>query len=153
MADAAKNGWIARAGASMAFETNQSEPISQINVTPLVDVMLVLLVIFMVTAPILHQGYPVDLPEVQGAPLAGEEEHLVVSLTRDGDIYLNDTEMSGAELTKKLAAIRRERPDRQVFLRADRQARYGEVARVMAAVRASGLTRLGMVTEAPRNVR
>ena len=133
----------------MAFETRQLEPISQINVTPLVDVMLVLLVIFMVTAPILQQGYPVDLPQVQGSPLVGDEEPLVVSLTYDGDIYLNDTQMTAADLTKKLAAIRRLRADRQVFLRADERVRYGQVARVMEAVRASGLSRLGMVTEIP----
>jgi biopolymer transport protein TolR len=135
----------------MAFETGRPETISQINVTPLVDVMLVLLVIFMVTAPILQQGYPVDLPKVQGVPLVGEEDHLVVSLTRRGEVYLNDTRATPAELTRKLAAIHRLRPDRRVFLRADEEARYGDVARVMAAIRASGLTRLGMVTELPVN--
>jgi biopolymer transport protein TolR len=133
----------------MAFDTGQSEQISQINVTPLVDVMLVLLVIFMVTAPILQQGYPVDLPQAEGSALEGDEEHLVVSVTRDGEIYLNDVEMSAGDLTAKLAAIRRVRSDRQVFLRADRAVRYGDVAKVMEAVRASGLTRLGMVTEMP----
>jgi biopolymer transport protein TolR len=135
----------------MAFDGGQSEQISQINVTPLVDVMLVLLVIFMVTAPILQQGYPVELPKAEGAALAGEDEQLVVSLTRDGDIYLNDTRLSAGDLTTKLAAIRRLRPDRHVFLRADRSVQYGEVARVMEAIRASGLTRLGMVTEMPAN--
>jgi biopolymer transport protein TolR len=133
----------------MAFETGQSDQITQINVTPLVDVMLVLLVIFMVTAPILQQGYPVDLPKTAGTALEGDEEHLMVSLTRDGDVYLNDTQMSVAELREKLGAIHRLAPDRRVFLRADERARYGEVALVMEAVRASGLTRLGMVTEMP----
>ena len=135
----------------MAFETGQSEQISQINVTPLVDVMLVLLVIFMVTAPILQQGYPVELPQTEGSALAGEDVQLVVSLTRDGDIYLNDTRMAAGDLTAKLTAIRRLQPDRHVFLRADRSVAYGEVARVMEAIRASGLTRLGMVTEMPPN--
>jgi biopolymer transport protein TolR len=133
----------------MAFEAKQSETISQINVTPLVDVMLVLLVIFMVTAPILHQGYPVDLPAAEGDALVGEEEQLVVSVTRAGEIYLNDTRVMAEDLTNKLAAIRRIRPDRRVFLRADREARYGQVVRAMEAVRASGLTHLGMVTEPP----
>lgn len=135
----------------MAFEAGQSGQISQINVTPLVDVMLVLLVIFMVTAPILQQGYPVELPQTEGSALMGEDEQLVVSLTRDGDIYLNDTRVTAGDLTTKLAAIRRLQPDRHVFLRADRSVQYGEVARVMEAVRASGLTRLGMVTEMPPN--
>jgi biopolymer transport protein TolR len=133
----------------MAFDSGRSDTISSINVTPLVDVMLVLLVIFMVTAPILQQGYPVDLPAVQGTALAGEGEQLVVSLTRAGELYLNDTRVTEVELTGKLAAIARIRPDRQVFLRADRDARYGVVAGVMGAVRAAGLTRLGMVTEIP----
>ncbi len=133
----------------MAFESHQSETISQINVTPLVDVMLVLLVIFMVTAPILQQGYPVNLPTAEGDALLGEEEQLVVSVTRAGELYLNDTRVSTGDLTTKLAAIRRLRPDRQVFLRADRETRYGQVVRVMEAVRASGLTHLGMVTEPP----
>jgi biopolymer transport protein TolR len=134
----------------MAFGTDQSETISQINVTPLVDVMLVLLVIFMVTAPILQQGYPVDLPKAQGVPLVGEEEHLVVSVTSGGDVYLNDTAITAPELTKKLAAIQRVHPGRRVFLRADAKSSYGEVARVMEAIRMSGLTRLGMVTDVPR---
>jgi biopolymer transport protein TolR len=133
----------------MAFETKQSETISQINVTPLVDVMLVLLVIFMVTAPILQQGYPVDLPAAEGDALVGEEEQLVVSVTRAGEVYLNDTRLGPDDLATKLAAIRRIRPDRRVFLRADREARYGQVVRAMEAVRASGLTHLGIVTEPP----
>ena len=133
----------------MAFETGTSEPITQINVTPLVDVMLVLLVIFMVTAPILQQGYPVDLPDTKGEALVGEEDQLVVSLTRDGEIYLNATRISADELTRKLTAIAGVRPGRQVFLRADEHALYGQVMQVMAAVRASGVTRLGMVTELP----
>ena len=133
----------------MAFDTGQSEPISQINVTPLVDVMLVLLVIFMVTAPILQQGYPVDLPRTQGVPLEGEEEQLMVTVTRGGDVYLNDARVTTTELTSKLAAIERLRPGRRVFLRADKETRYGQVARVMEAVRTSGLTRLGIVTDLP----
>jgi biopolymer transport protein TolR len=133
----------------MAFDTGQSETISQINVTPLVDVMLVLLVIFMVTAPILQQGYPVELPKAEGVPLVGEEQHLVVSVTSGGDVYLNDTAMTSVELTEKLTAIEREHPGRRVFLRADAAARYGTVAHVMEAIRKSGLTQLGMVTEIP----
>ena len=133
----------------MAFETGQSETISQINVTPLVDVMLVMLVIFMVTGPILQQGYPVDLPQTEGVPLVGEEEQLVVTVTRGGDVYLNDTRVTAAELTSKLAAIERLRPGRRVFLRADKETRYGQVARVMESVRASGLSRLGIVTDMP----
>jgi len=121
--------------------------ISDINVTPLVDVMLVLLIIFMVTAPILQQGVPIDLPKVAAAPLAGGEEQLVVNIARDGTTYLNDTRYGLAELTQKLESIAAARPERQVYVRADRAVAYGEVMRAMAAVRDAGLVRVGLVTE------
>jgi biopolymer transport protein TolR len=123
--------------------------ISDINVTPLVDVMLVLLIIFMVTAPILQQGVTFDLPKVNAAPLAGEEEQLVVNVARDGAVYLNDTRYELPALTERLAAIAAARPDRQVFVRADQNVLYGQVMRTMGAVRAAGLTKVGLVTEPP----
>ena len=121
--------------------------VSQINVTPLVDVMLVLLIIFMVTAPIIQQGVEVNLPAVKAAPLPGKEQQFIVSITRSREIYLNDTRMSEAELTEKLTAIATERPDRQVFIRADDAVPYGEVIRTMAAIKAAGIENVGMVTE------
>jgi len=134
----------------MAFSSERNNDVlSQINVTPLVDVMLVLLVIFMVTAPILHQGITVKLPRVQGGPLAGEEVQLVVTVSAPGKVYLNDNAVTPAELLSKLQAIVRERPDRNVYLRADASVPYGEVMRVIAAIREAGVERLGMVTEAP----
>jgi len=126
-----------------------NEALSQINVTPLVDVMLVLLVIFMVTAPILHQGVNVNLPQVQAGALNGEDVQLVVSVTAKGTIFLNDAPITPPELQSKLQAILRERPDRNVFLRADTAVPYGEVMRVMASIRQAGVQRLGMVTEPP----
>ena len=132
----------------MALDENRREgAIAQINVTPLVDVMLVLLVIFMVTAPILQQGVSVDLPEVTASPFTESEEQLVVAVTRDGGLYLNDKPMEIKALREKLEAIVRLRPDRAVFLRADKTVPYGTVVDVMAAVRACGVRRLGMVTE------
>src|SRR4029077_10695611 len=107
---------------TMAFGGGPSEgggSISDINVTPLVDVMLVLLVIFMVTAPILQQGVSIDLPKVAATPLAGEEEQLVININKTGQVFLNDTAMALPALTEKLVAIRQARPDRQVFVRAD----------------------------------
>jgi biopolymer transport protein TolR len=134
----------------MAFEPGQrGQFVSQINVTPLVDVMLVLLVIFMVTAPIIQQGVQVNLPKVKAAALPGKEEQFVVSITRSNEIYLNDAKLSAADLTDKLAAISRERPDREVFIRADDQVPYGEVIRTMAAIKAAGIENVGMVTEMP----
>lgn len=137
----------------MAFDHRQEDSISQINVTPLVDVMLVLLVIFMVTAPILQQGVNVDLPEVTAGPLEGNEEQLVVSVTQDGKVLLNDSPLKPEELGQKLAALVQVRPDRAVYLRADKNVPYGRVVEVMAAVRNAGIRKLGMVTEPLDNER
>ncbi len=134
----------------MAFSGGRSnEVLSQINVTPLVDVMLVLLVIFMVTAPILHQGVNVNLPRVQAGALSGEDVQLVVTVSPQGKIYLNDAAMGTPELLAKLQAVLREQPDRSVYLRADASVPYGDVMRVLAAIRQAGVQRLGMVTEPP----
>jgi biopolymer transport protein TolR len=134
----------------MAFESGQrGQFVSQINVTPLVDVMLVLLVIFMVTAPIIQQGVEVNVPRVKAAALPGKEQQFVVSITHAQDVYLNDTKLSLDELTEKLQAIATERPDREVFVRADEEVPYGVVIRTMAAIRAAGIENVGMVTEMP----
>jgi biopolymer transport protein TolR len=135
----------------MAMDTGQGrgQMVSQINVTPLVDVMLVLLVIFMVTAPIIQQGVEVTLPSVKAEALPGKEEQFVVSITKDGQIYLNDAKLSADDLSGKLKAIGQERPDREVFIRADDQVPYGEVIKTMAAIKAAGIENVGMVTEMP----
>jgi biopolymer transport protein TolR len=111
--------------------------------------MLVLLIIFMVTAPILQQGVPVDLPKVAAGPLSGEQEQLVVNVGKTGQLYLNDTLMTPEQLTEKLKAISAARPDRQLYVRADQAVPYGQVMRVMGAVRDAGLVRVGLVTEPP----
>ena len=123
--------------------------ISDINVTPLVDVMLVLLIIFMVTAPILHQGVSVELPKVAAGPLAGAEEQLVVNVAKTGQVFLNDTPYTLPELTQKLRAIAEQGRDRTLYVRADQAVPYGQVMRAMAAVRAAGMVRVGLVTEPP----
>jgi biopolymer transport protein TolR len=133
----------------MAFETRSNETLSQINVTPLVDVMLVLLVIFMVTAPILQQGVSVDLPRVSTGTLKGEEVQLVVTLTKGDELYLNDTRIGLEDLKDKLRVILVERPDRQVFLRADTSVPYGRVMSIMGSMQQIGVTHLGMVTAPP----
>src|ERR1700730_5152680 len=134
----------------MAFDAGQRGKLaSQINVTPLVDVMLVLLIIFMVTAPIIQQGVEVSIPKVKAAALKSNEQEFVVSITRDGETYLNDSKLNPAELTDKLEAISHTRPDLQVFIRADEQVAYGEVIRTMAAIKAAGIGNRGMVTQEP----
>jgi len=132
-----------------AEERRRGELVSQINVTPLVDVMLVLLVIFMVTAPIIQQGVQLNLPKVKAAPLPGSEQQFVVSITKGGEVYLNDRKLTRGELTGKLIAIARERPDRQIFVRADEKVEYGQVIRTMAAIKAAGIENVGMVTAMP----
>jgi biopolymer transport protein TolR len=132
-----------------AEERRRGQLVSQINVTPLVDVMLVLLVIFMVTAPIIQQGVQLNLPKVKAAPLPGSEQQFVVSITKGGEVYLNDRKLTRGELTGKLIAIARERPDRQIFVRADEKVEYGQVIRTMAAIKAAGIENVGMVTGMP----
>lgn len=132
----------------MAFEQYDEGSISHINVTPFVDVMLVLLVIFMVTAPILQQGVNVELPAVEAGPLVSDtEEQLVVAIDGEGRIHLNDTPLDLVALGEKLTAIVKLRPDRTVYLRADKDVVYGKVVAVMAAIRSAGIAKLGMVTE------
>jgi biopolymer transport protein TolR len=135
----------------MAFEPGQrGQFASQINVTPLVDVMLVLLVIFMVTAPMIQQGVEVSVPRVRASALPGKEEQFVVSITRNQEIYLNDTKLGLDQLTEKLQAIAVARPDREVFVRADEDVPYGTVIKTMAAIKAAGIENVGMVTEMPQ---
>lgn len=126
--------------------SRDSTTISQINVTPLVDVMLVLLVIFMVTAPIIQQGVQVNLPQASAGAISGSDEMLVVSITKNGDIYLNDNVMTLEEMGSKLRAIRQNQADKQVYVRADQDVRYGMVMKTIAALKQAGIERVGMVT-------
>jgi len=123
--------------------------ISQINVTPLVDVMLVLLVIFMVTAPIIQQGIQVNLPQAQAGAIASDEEPLVVSIAPDGRVYLNDNVISLSDLGKKLRAVRQINNDKEVYLRADQNVRYGVVMKTVEEIKQAGIVKLGMVTRPP----
>ena len=132
-----------------ASSQRDSTTISQINVTPLVDVMLVLLVIFMVTAPIIQQGVQVNLPQTRSSAIPGTEEHLVVTIAKNGRIYLNDNAMSLAELGEKLRAIKKLDANKQIYLRADQDVRYGTVMQTIAAIKQAGIERLGMVTRPP----
>ena len=127
--------------------------ISDINVTPLVDVMLVLLIIFMVTAPLITQGVPVDLPQTQAQPLEGTDKKLVMTLTKDRQIFIGTNEDNPIPLEgldEKLAANARLQRDKELYLHADRSLDYGFVVDVMAAIKRAGVTKLGMVTDPVR---
>ena len=125
--------------------------LSQINVTPFVDVMLVLLIIFMVTAPMLDQGVEVDLPEVAEAPgLPAQDEPLVVTLERDGQILIGKAKVDQLDkLGPVIQQALKGQPEREVFLEADEKVPYGRVVQVMAAVKKAGVDKLGMVTRLP----
>ena len=132
----------------MAADVSQGQgklPLSNINVTPFVDVMLVLLVIFMVTAPIIQQGVEVNLPQAKASPVVGEAEPLIVTVTREGQVYLNDNEVTPAELRTKLQAIRNLDAQKPVYLRADRDVRYGSVITTIGQIKGAGIERLGMI--------
>jgi biopolymer transport protein TolR len=122
-------------------------PLSDINVTPFVDVMLVLLVIFMVTAPLLQQGIPVELPKTQTAGLTLDEDPLVVTVKRDGGVFVQDAPINLAELETKLESVFESRGNGEVFLRADGKVAYETVAKTLAILRKAGAKQIGMVTE------
>ncbi|SLM32940.1 Protein tolR [Desulfamplus magnetovallimortis] len=130
-----------------------SDPLmSEINVTPFVDVMLVLLIIFMVAAPMMVQGVDVNLPKASSAPLKAEENHLVISIKKDGQVYINDQVIDIGFLTEKLQKILENIESRDLYLRADKDIPYGVVVSVMAKVKAAGVTSLGMITLPEENM-
>jgi len=122
---------------------------AQINVTPLVDVMLVLLVIFMVTAPMMQQGVQVNLPKADTKGMTAQEDTVIVSVDKSGRIFLNRDEIPAGDLRRKLTELFATRTKKEVFLKADAGVPYGEVVRAMADIKGAGIERLGMVTEPP----
>lgn len=127
--------------------------LSEINVTPFVDVMLVLLIVFMVTAPLLTVGVPIELPRTEAKQLESETDPLSISIRADGTIYVQETVVDKERLVAQMRAISREGYDRRVFIRADATADYGLVADVMARLSASGFRNLGLVTDTNEGLR
>ncbi len=126
---------------------SESRPMSDINVTPLVDVILVLLIIFMVTAPMMQQGIDVDLPQTTAQPMEGQEERLVITINAKREIFLNQEKVDPLLLRRRLERSAAVRFNKEVLLRADRSVPYGFVVQTMAEIKNAGIEKLGMVTE------
>jgi len=121
-------------------------PIAEINVTPFVDVMLVLLIIFMVSAPLLTVGVPIDLPETQAKPLRGDIDPLTVSITADGAVFLQESEIAIDDLVARLEAVAAAGYEERILVRGDTTTNYGAVMRVMGRLNRAGFRRIGLVT-------
>jgi biopolymer transport protein TolR len=132
------------------YRKRHKKLMSEINVVPYIDVMLVLLVIFMITAPLLSQGVKVELPRAAAQPVESQDqETLVVTVDRQGNYFLDDRRISSEELRRKVAAILRVRPKTPVLIRGDRQANYGEVVKAMTLLQSAGAPSVGLLTEPP----
>ncbi len=131
----------------MTAGEDSSQLMSDINVTPFVDVMLVLLIIFMVTAPMMMQGVDVSLPEATAEPLESEKEHLIITIDQQDRVFINDFQVTLDGLGEKLKKILEGRSDREVYLKADKDRFYGTVVQVMAEIKEAGVEKLGLVTE------
>ena len=125
----------------------KSKPFSEINVTPFVDVMLVLLIIFMVTAPLLTVGVQVDLPESNADSLQSENEPLELTISKDGNIYIQETEINIKELIPKLIAITDNRLNTKIYVRGDEVINYGKVMRVLGELSGSGFSKVALITK------
>ena len=125
-------------------------PLSEINVTPFVDVMLVLLIVFMITAPLLTVGVPLDLPKTKAKSIAESQEPLVISVDAEGLIYIQDTVVDLENLVPRLKAITENKPDTRIYVRGDKSIDYGRVMAVMGSVNVAGFTRVALVAELPK---
>ena len=125
-------------------------PMSEINVTPLVDVMLVLLVVFMITAPLLTVGVPVELPQTQAPPINEPKEPLTITLNREGNVFIQETSVAVDAVVPKLQAITGSNPDAIIYVRGDKEINYGRVLEVMSLVSAAGFRKVSLIAEAPK---
>lgn len=125
--------------------------VSEINVTPLVDVMLVLLIIFMITSPMLVSGVNVDLPETNSNPISVQDEPLVVTINNKGEVFLLETPIERKHLTDKLVNITKEKKDARIFVRGDKNVSYGEVVEIVSEIHAAGFSRVALISNIKNN--
>jgi len=137
----------ARPGGGRRSRARKHSPMHEINVTPFVDVMLVLLIIFMVTAPMLTSGVPIELPETKGQQLQTNKDPVTLSVDRSGKVFIQETEIKLDDIAPKLKALAKNGYDEQIFIRGDKGIDYGTVMRVMGRVKAAGFTKVSLVTE------
>ena len=126
---------------------SKKAPMSEINVTPMVDVMLVLLIIFMVAAPLLTVGVPIDLPETAAKPMEGQTDPINISVDAAGKVFIQDSEITYEELVPKLMAVAKNGVEDRIYVRGDKTADYGTVMRVMARISAAGFKKIGLITQ------
>jgi len=129
------------------FKRSEKEPMSEINVTPFVDVMLVLLIIFMVTAPLLTVGVQVDLPETSADTLPEENEPLTLTINSKGEVFIQETKIEFDNLIKKILAVSKNRTDTRIYVRGDKTINYGRVLEVMGKLSGSGFTKVALISE------
>ncbi len=130
-----------------AGKRSRYRPLAEINVTPLVDVMLVLLIIFMVTAPLMTSGVPVDLPKANAQPINNDSEPLTVSMNAEGKVFLQDQEVTLEGLVPKLQEIAKNNPERRIFVRGDKDIAYGKIMQVMGTITQGGFTKVALLAE------
>ena len=132
---------------STKYNRSHTEPMSEINVTPFVDVMLVLLIIFMVTAPLLTVGVPVDLPESSADSLPEDQEPLTLSINSKGEIFIQEHQVEYDKMVPKILAIAKNRTDTRIFVRGDKTINYGRVLEIMGMLSGSGFTKVALISE------
>jgi biopolymer transport protein TolR len=140
-------------GGGVGRRTGRYMPMSEINVTPFVDVMLVLLIVFMVTAPLLTVGVPVDLPKTQASQLSDQIEPLVVTVNAEGRLFIQETETEAGQLVPRLQAITQNKPDTRIYVRGDQAINYGRVMEVMGLINSAGFTKVALIAEMPQESR
>ena len=141
-----------RTGGSGLAKGHDYRPMSEINVTPMVDVMLVLLIIFMVTAPLMTVGVPVDLPKTKASMIPGKDEPLVITIDGMGRVFLQETEIELEKLVPRLRAITANKRDTRIFVRGDRSVFYGQIMQVMGTVNAAGFAKVALIVELPKDL-